>query len=103
MIEYRIAGIFQGVTFSWMFGFVVIRGKKNCGRVRSKPHPSCMRRAMASGFEVKAVVRGYHQYNVVWDAKVGYNAMLSSSLPIIAFCSIVYFPYWPSFCCCLNQ
>ena len=24
---YRIAGIFQGVKFSWMLGFVVIRGK----------------------------------------------------------------------------
>ena len=24
---YRIAGIFRGVKFSWMLGFVVIRGK----------------------------------------------------------------------------
>ena len=63
-----------------MLRFVVILGKKNCGRVRSKPHPSCTRRAMASSFEVKAVVRGYHQYKVVWDAQVGYNTVLSSSL-----------------------
>ena len=35
---------------------------------------------MASSFEVKAVVRGYHQHKVVWDAQVGYNTMLSSSL-----------------------
>ena len=27
----------------------------NSGQVRSKPHPSCKRRAMASSFEVKAV------------------------------------------------
>ena len=25
---YRIAGIFRGVKFSWMLGFVVIRSKK---------------------------------------------------------------------------
>ena len=64
----------------------------------SKPHPSCMRRAMASSLEVKAVVRGYHQYTVVWDAQVGYNTMLPCSaalFPIIAFCSGVYFPYRP--------
>ena len=58
----------------------MIRGKKKSGRVMSKPHPSCMRRAMASSLEVKAVVRGYHQYKVVWDAQVGCNTMLSSSL-----------------------
>ena len=34
---------------------------------------------MASSLEVKAVVRGCHQYKVVWDAQVGYNTMLSSS------------------------
>ena len=39
-----------------------------------------MRRAIASSLEVKTVVRGYHQYKVVWDAQVGYNTMLSSSL-----------------------
>ena len=58
----------------------MICGKKILVRVRSKPHPSCTRRAMASSFEVKAVVRGYHQYKAVWDAQVGYNAVLSSSL-----------------------
>ena len=73
----------------------MIRGKKKCGRVMSKPHPSCTRRAMASSLEVKAVVRGYHQYKAVWDAQVGYNTLL---FPIIAFCSGVYFPYsGPSF------
>ena len=30
-----------------------------------------MRRAMASSFEVEAMVRGYHLYKVMWDAKVG--------------------------------
>ena len=32
------------VKFLWMLGFLVIRGKKFV--VRSKPHPSCTRRAM---------------------------------------------------------
>ena len=39
------------VNFLWMLGFVVIHGW-----VRSKRHPSFMHRAMASSFEVKAVV-----------------------------------------------
>ena len=34
---------------------------------------------------------------MVWGVQVGYNTMLSSSLPTIAFCSGVYFPYWPLF------
>ena len=48
------SGYFGG-EFLWMLGFVVIRGN-NGGRLRSKPHPSCTRRAMASSFEVKSVV-----------------------------------------------
>ena len=56
-----------------------------------------MRRAMASYLEVKAVVRGYHQYKVVWDAQVGYNTMLCSSLSNHSLYSGVYFPYWPLF------
>ena len=45
---------------------------------------------------MKAVVRGYHQYKVVWDVKVGYNTMLSSSLSnhSLLFRSVLYFPYW---------
>ena len=35
---------------------------------------------MASSFEMKAVVRGYHKYKAVRDAQVGYNIMLSSCL-----------------------
>ena len=63
----------------------MIHGKKSAvGWVRSKPHPSCIRRVMAeamtSSFEVKVVLRGYHPYKAVWDAQVGYNTMLSSSL-----------------------
>ena len=52
----------------------MIRGKKfvvKSSPVKSKPHPSSTRRAMASSFEVEAMVRGYHQYKAVWDAQVG--------------------------------
>ena len=58
-----------GVKFSWMLGFVVIRGKKivvKSSPVKSKPH-----RAMASSFEVETMIRGYHQYKAVWGAQVG--------------------------------
>ena len=47
----------------------MIRGKKfmvKSSPVKSKPH-----RAMASSFEVEAMIRGYHQYKAVWDAQVG--------------------------------
>ena len=102
--EIPYSGYFWVVKFSWMIRFVVICGKKISGRVRSKPHPSCKRRAMASSLEVKAVVRGCHQYKVVWDAQVGYNTMLSSSLSnhslSVQECT---FHTGPSFCCCLNQ
>ena len=67
--KYRIEGIFWGVKFSWMLGFVVIRVKKfmvKSSPVKSKPH-----RAMASSFELEAMIRGYHQYKAVWDAQVG--------------------------------
>ena len=39
--KYRLEGIFWGVKFSWMLGFVVIRGKKfmvKSSPVKSKPH-----------------------------------------------------------------
>ena len=49
----------------------MIRGKKYCGRIKSRPHPLCMRRAMASSFGVEAMVEGYHQYKAIWDAQVG--------------------------------
>ena len=56
-----------------------------------------MRRAMASCLDVKAVVRGYHLYKVVWDAQVGYNTMLCSSLSNHSLYSEVHLPYWPLF------
>ena len=67
MIIYRTMGIFRGEgKFSWMLGFVVIFFVvKKCGRVKSKPHPLCTRRAMASSFGVEAMVRGYHQYKAI--------------------------------------
>ena len=47
LLMYRIAGIFRGVKFSWMLGFVVIRGKNIRGRVMSKPHPPYTRITIA--------------------------------------------------------
>ena len=44
-----------GGAFSLMTRFVMIRVKKNCGRVKSIPHPSCTRRAMASSFQSGAM------------------------------------------------
>ena len=84
-------GIFRGggggVKFSWMLGFVVICGQKIV--VGSGLNHTC--RALASSFEVKAMVRGYRQYK-----GLGCTTPCSAALfPIIAFCSGVYFPYWP--------
>ena len=52
-----MASIFLGGwgEFSLMTRFVMIHGKKNCGRVKSIPHPSCTRRAMASSFQSGAM------------------------------------------------
>ena len=81
-----------------MLGFGVIHGKKMHGWVRSKPHPLCTRRAMASSFEVKAV-----WYEVTTSIKRSGMHKLATTpcsaalFPIIAFCSGVYFPYWPLF------
>ena len=44
--------------------FLVIRVKIG-GQAKSKPHPLCTHSAMASSFEVEAMVRGYHQYEVI--------------------------------------
>ena len=63
------------------------------GWVRSKLHPPCMRRTMASSFEVKAVEQGFTWwYKSIWDAQVGYNTMLSSSLSnhSLPFRSVLY-------------
>ena len=68
-------GIFQGwgggVKFSSMIGFVVIPGKKKCGRVKSKAHPSYTHRAIGFSFEVEAMVLGFHQHKAILDAQVG--------------------------------
>ena len=84
---YCIAGIFfflGGGDFSWMLGFVGIRGTKivvglclNC-----TPHARVKQWSL------------YHQYNykAVKDAQVGYNTLL---FPIAVYC--------PLFLSCLNQ
>ena len=62
---YRIAGIFRGGGGKLFVDARICSNslKKMSGRrVKYKPHPLCTRRAMASSFEVEAMVRGYHQY-----------------------------------------
>ena len=41
--------------------------------VKSKPHPSFTRRAMASSFEMEelCMVFCYYQYKATWDAQLG--------------------------------
>ena len=48
-------GIFRGVKFSWMIGFVVIRGKKSVVGSGINHTHHALADLMASSFEVKAV------------------------------------------------
>ena len=82
----------------------MIRGKKFVvgSGLNHTPNGSV---AMASSFEMRAVVR----YEVTTSIKQSGMHKLATTpcsaapFPIIAFCSGVYFPYWPLFCCCLKQ
>ena len=66
------------LNFSWMLGFVVIRGKK----IVVGSGPNCTHEVTTS------IKRS-------GDIQVGYNTTML--FPNIAFCSGVYFPYWPLF------
>ena len=53
-----------------MTRFVMSRGKKNCGRVKSIHIPRARVEQWALVFQVE-LCKVYHQYKVIWDAQVG--------------------------------